>query len=327
MQPGTFFLSGFEGTTVPPLVETLLRDRGLSGVVLFRRNIASYEQLKELNAAVRELAGRPVLIAVDHEGGRVFRMPPPFTKIPPMADVGAYDQAHADGEAHAFHLANLMGSELRAAGFNGNFAPVLDLNTNPKNPIIGDRAFGPDQQTVARLGVAMIRGFQESGILCCGKHFPGHGDTDLDSHRALPQCPHTLERLRWAELVPFRAAIAAGVPMIMTAHILYGALDAAQPVTFSKRAITSLLREELAFPGVIVTDDLEMGATRALATPEEGALRSLQAGCDLAIICRDTHATARAIDRVEQALSCGELPQGPLEASANRIKSLICSTP
>lgn len=319
---GQLFMAGFEGLAVPDALKQLLREDQLGGVVLFARNITSLDQLRAMVTEIRQAAGRPVLVAVDHEGGRVFRMPAPFTPVPPMAHVGRYAQQHPDGDQLAFQLGKMMGVELRTVGININFAPVLDINTNPDNPIIGDRAFSQDRDLVARLGAAMIRGLAEGGVIACGKHFPGHGDTPEDSHCSLPVLPHTWQRLRWMELVPFQAAIREGVPMLMTAHIVYGAIDAANPVSLSGRAIRGLLRDELGFDGVIVSDDLEMGAIRAICAPEDAAVRALAAGTDLVLICRDLDTTARAIARARAAVASGELSEAVLAQSALRLARL-----
>lgn len=321
MNIANLFMVGFEGIAPPEALKDLLQ-RGIGGVILFKRNIASLEQLRELTAELREVAGRPLLIGVDHEGGRVFRLPAPFTPIPPMRTLGNYAKCHGDGAALALRLAKMMATELAAAGINVNFAPVLDINTNLQNPIIGDRAFGSDCALVTALGRAMVRGFAEGGVIACAKHFPGHGDTGQDSHLTLPVLPHTWDRLRLFELTPFAAAIAEGVPMIMPGHLVYGAIDAANPIPFSERAILGLLREEMHFDGVIVTDDLEMGAIKQLCPVEDAALRSLRAGCDMALICRDLSAVGGAIRRVEAAVTAGELDARRGQISARRIGQL-----
>lgn len=314
-------MTGFQGTDVSPALEQLLQQEELAGVILFRRNIQSLDQLIGLTTRLRQAAGRPLLLAVDHEGGRVFRMPPPFTQIPPMARIGA--AMHADPQLHlAYDVGRLMGRELAAAGLNVNFAPVLDINTNPDNPIIGDRAFAGNRDLVTRCSGELIRGLLEGGVIPCGKHFPGHGDTPEDSHKTMPILPHTWDRLRWMELAPFAAAIQQGVPLLMTAHVLYGVIDATAPVTLSKRAITGLLREELGFKGVIVTDDLEMGAIKQCCPPEEAAVRALAAGCDLNLICSSPEVTQRAMLRVNAAVESGELSTELLSQSALRIRTL-----
>ncbi|MBI4365551.1 MAG: beta-N-acetylhexosaminidase [Deltaproteobacteria bacterium] len=319
---GQLFMTGFDGITPPPELLSLIREEQLGGVILFARNIRSLPQLIELTAQLREAAGRTLLIAIDHEGGRVVRLKPPFTKPPPMAWVGAYADAHpAEPVAHA--LGEMMGRELAAAGINVNFAPVLDINTNPDNPIIGDRALHQSPRRVAELGCDLLRGLHAGGVMSCGKHFPGHGDTPEDSHLTLPNMPATWDRLRQFELLPFRAAIAAGCPMLMTAHILYGVIDSVSPVTLSKWAITTLLRKEMGYDGVVVTDDLEMGAIARQMPPDVAAVRALAAGCDLCLICRDIACTRRAIARVREALAARELLAEPIAAAIARVHRLM----
>lgn len=319
---GQLFMSGFEGTTLPSDLAHLLRQEALGGVILFRRNIQSVPQLIDLLASIRDAAcGRPLLLGVDHEGGRVFRMPPPFTQIPAMAKVAAAVQRTGQSKI-AYDVGQLMARELAAVGFNCNFAPVLDINTNPQNPIIGDRAFGGEPHIVSQCGVALMRGLMEGGVIACGKHFPGHGDTPNDSHKSLPVLPHTLERLRWMELKPFADAIAAGAPMLMTAHILYGALDAQNPVTVSRRIITGILREEMGYDGVVITDDLEMGGIIAAHPPEESAWRALAAGCDIALICRNVEKTCAAMERATKAVGDGDLAPGRIARAAARVAAL-----
>lgn len=319
---GQLFVAGFDGTEVPDDLKTLLRDEQLGGVILFRRNIRSLQQLRALTEELKTVAGRSLIIAVDHEGGRVFRMPDPFTRIPPMAVVGRYAETHPGSDVVG-QLGRLMAAELAAVGINVNFAPVLDINTNPDNPIIGDRAFHQRPTVVAELGCRMIQGLREGGVIPCGKHFPGHGDTPEDSHLALPIMPATWDRLHCFELKPFKAAIAAGVPILMTAHILYGVIDPEFPVTLSKRAIYTLLREELQFDGVVVTDDLQMGAIAKQWPAEEAAVRALAAGCDLALICKDPAATERAITRVRAAVASGELNEEALQRAHVRVRRLL----
>lgn len=322
MQLGSVFMTGFVGTTVTDELKRLLVDDELAGVILFKRNIVSRDQLCALTQEIRDCAGRPVLIGVDHEGGRVFRLPAPFTTIPPMRKVAAIAEQHPEQPIVEL-LGALMGRELAAAGINLNFAPVLDIDTNPQNPIIGDRAFGGDPRRVIRHALALMRGLQGGGVIPCGKHFPGHGDTPTDSHKSLPALPHTLDRLRLMELAPFQAAIHGGVPMIMTAHILYGALDAQHPATCSSRVLRGLLRDELDFKGVIITDDLEMGAITQLYTPDEAAVRSLAAGADLALICGSTTTTLHAITAVRDAIHDGRVSEELLAESRLRIRSLV----
>ncbi|HET8732938.1 MAG TPA: beta-N-acetylhexosaminidase, partial [Anaeromyxobacteraceae bacterium] len=220
---------GFDGTTPSPEVLELVR-RGVGGVILFARNVESAEQVAELTASLKRAAGRPLLVSVDQEGGRVARLRARhgFTELPPMRALG-----ETGDEGLAFEVGALLGSELRAVGIDQDYAPVVDVDTNPANPVIGDRSLSRDPERVGRLGAALARGLQSAGVAACAKHFPGHGDTSQDSHVALPRLAHSLERLEAVELPPFRALARAGVASVMTAHVVFEALDPKRPATLS----------------------------------------------------------------------------------------------
>src|SRR6188768_3512820 len=252
---GQYLIGSMPGASVPVELRSLAREFDLGGVILFSRNIEAPEQVAELSAE-SEMLGRdmPAWVSVDQEGGRVARLKEPFTKWPPMATLG---RAGKQSERLAERFATALAAELLAVGITLDYAPVLDIHTNPKNPVIGDRALAEDAGGVAKLGAAIIRGLQDNGVAACGKHFPGHGDTSTDSHLELPVVEHPPERLRQVEFLPFRAAVTAGVATIMTAHVFLPALDERRPATLSRRIVNGLLREELKFPGVILSDDLE----------------------------------------------------------------------
>src|SRR6185436_9310057 len=255
-QIGRLLVAGFDGLQLPVELRSLAREFGLGGVILFARNVAEPGQVAELAFECARLApDLPLWVSVDQEGGRVARLKSPFTEWPPMATIGrSGDPRLADRFARA------LASELKAVGINLDFAPVLDVHTNSANPVIGDRALSGEAEEVARLGSAIVRGLQAQGVAACGKHFPGHGDTSTDSHLELPLVEHPVERLRQVEFLPFKAAIDAGVAAIMTAHLFLPALDEDRPATLSRRVVSGLLREELKFDGLIVSDDLEMKA-------------------------------------------------------------------
>ncbi len=312
---------GFDGTEPPVDLIQLIREEEIGAVILFRRNIKSLDQLKRLTGQLQDLAGGKLLIGIDHEGGRVFRMPPPFTQIPSMRVVEKYARHHPQ-EKIAFQLGQVMARELSAAGIHMNFAPVLDLDTNADNPIIGDRAFSADPIVVANLGCELIDGHLDIGVIPCGKHFPGHGDTYEDSHHALPHLPHTPERMRIMELVPFRAAIERGVPAIMTAHVVYEGWDAERPATLSPRIIESVLREECGFDGVIISDDLHMQGIAKYWSVEVASRLAISAGCDLLAVCRQPDSARRAIEAVKTALADGLIRVERLEQSVARIQKL-----
>ncbi len=258
---GQLLIGSFHGSDIPVELRALAREFDLGGVTLFGRlgNIESPGQLAELSFDLRSLGAElPAWVGIDQEGGRVARLRSPFTEWPPMAVLG-----RSDDPSLAAKFANALAVELSAVGVSLDYAPVLDIHTNPKNPVIGDRALGETPDIVARLGRVIIEELQHAGVAACGKHFPGHGDTATDSHLELPVVEHPPERLREVEFVPFRAAIEANVAFIMTAHVLVASLDEQRPATLSRRIVTGILREEVGFGGVIVSDDLQMKAISA----------------------------------------------------------------
>jgi len=319
---GQRFMVGFEGYTASADVKTLVRELGVGHVVLFARNVAGPEQVAELVRELQEAARdasheRPLLIAVDQEGGRVARLREPWTLWPAARAVGrtgSEETARRVGAAIAFELA--------ACGIRYDFAPCVDVDTNPKNPVIGDRSFGEDPDLVGRLGVAMLRGLQENGVAACAKHFPGHGDTDLDPHLDLPAVDHPRSRLDDVELRPFRKAIEAGVASVMTSHILVREIDDARPATLSPLLIASLLRKELGFSGVVVTDDLEMKAVAKHWTPAQRSVLTARAGCDLLAVCSGHDAQVEGIEALIRAHESGEIPFKQAEASEARVRAL-----
>lgn len=313
---GGLLAVGLPGPTLDAGVRADLEDLRPGCIVLFRRNITTPEVLRRLIADVHALAGNP-LVAVDQEGGRVARLGPPFMAVPPAARLGATgdrDLAYRTGAA--------LGRELRSVGFDIDFAPVLDIQTNPANTVIGDRAFGRDPQTVAVMGLAFARGLAESGVIACGKHFPGHGDTIEDSHFLRPVVRRPRHELWERELVPFRAAVDARIPMLMTGHVVYPDLDPDQPATLSEPIVRGLLRDELGFVGVIATDDMDMRAVAGHIDAGEAAVRAVAAGCDLVLTCQDL-ATARvARDALAAAIASGRLTARALDGALARLARL-----
>lgn len=315
---GQLFMVGIEGTQVTPELAAWTATYGWGGVIIFGRNVESPAQLlcltQGLQAAAPARGHRPLLIAVDQEGGRVARLKAPFTTFPTPATVG-----QAGSEQLAYHVGAAIATELRAVGINMDMAPVLDVLTNPANTVIGDRAFGTDPQCVARQGVACMRGMHAAGVLAVGKHFPGHGDTRLDSHVALPVSERTVSQLQACEILPFQEAIAAGLQAIMTAHVIYKAWDSHQPATLSSSILTGILREEMRFPGVIISDDLGMAAVSETLPWEEIPLRALRAGVDLLLICHHRQRQEQAYARVLSAVQHGEWPEALLDRAVARV--------
>jgi beta-N-acetylhexosaminidase len=304
---------GFDGETLPSDLAGYL-ERGLAGVVLYKRNFSSVEGLRELAAEIRRAAGRPVLIGIDQEGGTRFALAEPFTAWPSAAELG---RAHDIGLAE--QVARAMAVELRVAGCNLNFAPMLDLNVNPESPVTKDRSFGADPHLVAKMGVAFDHGLRAGRVLSCAKHFPGHGDTLVDPHHDLPVFSGTMEHLESAELVPFSAVVAAGVPMVMTAHILLPKIDPERPASLSRTMLDGVLRRRMGFRGIILADDLGMGAIAKRYGADEAAIETLCAGTDIAMLCHDWHAVAPAIDAVRKAHEAGRFDAAEWRASLERI--------
>lgn len=312
------FMVGFSGTDLTPDLARWLERYRPGGFIVFSRNLESPEQIARLTESLQAYAeGSPFLIAIDQEGGRVSRLPPAFTVFPAAAIVGACRSPEL-----AYEAAAVTAKELLAVGINMNMAPVLDVNTNPANPIIGDRAFSHLSETVSAMGAATIAGYQDHGVMACGKHFPGHGDTSTDSHVELPVVTASASRLAEVELPPFREAIAREVASIMTAHVRYSELDAARPATLSPSIVTGLLREQLGFNGIVLTDDLEMQAILDTVSIEEAAIQALEAGVDMILICHDQTRQSRAIDAVAHAVAHGRLALDRVEASVDRIEAV-----
>lgn len=310
---------GFPGPEVDSGLREMLTE-GVGGVILFARNATSAAQVGALSRDIRRAAaecGRPApFVSIDHEGGRVVRARDGFTAVPEMREIGAA------GPAEAARVGALFAQELRAAGIDVNFAPVVDVDSNPANPVIGARSFSSDPAAVGECASAFIRAMQAGGVAACAKHFPGHGDTHVDSHLDLPLLPHGLERLRRVELPPFRDAIAAGVACVMTAHVVFEALDPGVPATMSAHAVDGLLRRELGFRGVIFSDDLEMKAIADRMPFGEACVRALEAGCDCLLVCHELDRQRAAIESIAGAIASGRLTRDRVALSHARLDAL-----
>jgi beta-N-acetylhexosaminidase len=253
---------------------------------------------------------------VDQEGGRVARFKQPLTVWPPAATLGRADDKGPDLAAR---FARALALEVAALGVSIDFLPVLDVLTTPNNPAIGDRALSNEPRVVAELGAAIIRELQANGVAACGKHFPGHGDTRVDSHLDLPLVEHPPDRFDAIEFVPFRAAIDADVAAIMTAHLLVPSLDESGPATLSPRIVEGILRGDLGFEGLVFTDDLEMKAITGRMTTEAAFVRAIAAGCDVGLLCgTDCERHAAAIEGLIRAVEREEIPWPRIEAALRR---------
>jgi len=316
---GQLLFIGIRGKTLTQDEAEFIIKNNIGGVVLFARNIESPEQVHALCTQLQATRHKtrdklPLFIGIDQENGRVARLKSPFTQWPPLAHIGKLDSTSI-----AFKFAMNMGSELRAAGINVNFAPCVDVFTNPKNTVIGDRSLSTDPEIVAKLASALVRGYIKSGIIPCAKHFPGHGNTLADSHEELPVEDIDLERLKTVELVPFKKVFRARLDMVMTAHIKFPKIDPDYPVTLSQIFIKKMLREEMRYRQLILTDDLDMGALLSHYPVDEIAVRSLEAGCDVLLYCNKFDHPQIAINAIEKALKDHRLSAKQIDESYNRV--------
>lgn len=317
---GRRIMAGFEGTAAPASLLARVRAGRVGGIILFKRNIETAGQTAALIASLQEAAlasplEAPLLIGIDQEGGRVSRLSDDFTTFPAARGFGDAGDAALTREA-----ARITGTELEAIGVNVNFAPVTDILTNPECAVIGDRAYGESPRVVARMGEAVTQGLQETGVAACAKHFPGIGDMAPDPHEELPASRLALDDLRARELEPFRHLIRRAPPAcVMAAHAVFEAIDETTPASLSPVFFQDILRGELGFRGVAVTDDLDMGA---IDDPAEAALQSILAGADIALICHSEDAQERAVDAVAEAIRGGDISSEQEEASSDRIRRL-----
>jgi beta-N-acetylhexosaminidase len=315
---GQLFIIGFNGLELSDETAAFISQAGVGGVILFSMNYETPGQVAELSNQIQECqsAGIPLWVSVDHEGGRVQRFKKGFTRIPEAALIGATQSPKL-----VYALSEMMGSELNAVGVNLNFCPVADIATNPKNPVIGARAFGSDEDLVSKMVTAMVRGHLRAGVQACVKHFPGHGDTSVDSHFALPRVDTDLETLREREFKPFVRAFKSHCALVMTAHIIMTRLDPKFPATLSTKIVNEILRKEIRYNKVIITDDMEMKAITEHFGAEDSPRLAIQAGCD--ILCYRTETAARnAYASLKRDLESGKLDPALVLAAEARILAL-----
>lgn len=320
---GQHVMIGLSGLSLTSDEKKFIVENNISGVTLFARNVSSDPlQIRELCAELQslrhEMADKaPLFIAIDMEGGRVARLKAPFTVWPPLKRLG-----DIDSPTLSFQFSQAMGRELRSVGINLDFAPCTDVFTNPNNTVIGDRAVSTDPEMVAKHASALIRGYLKSDVIPCAKHFPGHGDTIIDSHEDLPieNAEHSLLNSR--ELIPFVKSFKSRVPLLMTAHIHFPKIDPEWPVTLSEIFLKRILREELKYRGLVITDDLDMKAMAAHYSREMLPVRSLQAGAEILLYCNEPSSPPIAMASVEKALRDGTLKMETLETNKNKIMQL-----
>lgn len=321
-QIGQRLVIGFPGTELDPEFVRLVREYKIGNVILFQRNLKSMEQVKALCADIQELVrretGHDAFITIDQEGGKVTRLPGDGCNVP-----GAMATAATGEVENAEILAHITAKELKAVGVNFNLAPCMDVNNNPENPVIGVRSYGDTAETVAAYGTAAFRGFRKGGVLSCAKHFPGHGDTAVDSHVGLPVIDKTMEELEALELKPFRAAMEAGIPAVMGSHILFPKLEPDNvPCTMSRRIVTGVLKDRLGFPGLVVSDCMEMDAIKKYYGTVKGVVSAMAAGVDMVLVCHTAALQEESARAVLQAVEEGRLSGEEMRRSAEKVVRL-----
>ena len=315
---GQMFVVGCQGESLTSEDRLIYAEYPFGGFVLFAQNCVEPAQIVSLCRSLWESADEsPPFIAIDQEGGKVHRLPQPFTHFPAAAQIGA-----KRNPALARRLGRAVAEELKLAGINLNFAPLLDVNSNPANPIIGDRAFAADPEQVAEIASALAQGLRDGGIIPCGKHFPGHGDTEKDSHLELPTVRKSLDALRAIELMPFADATRNGIEALMTAHVLYPALDPKLPATLSEPIVTGLLRHQLGYDGVVFSDDMEMKAMADNYPVEEATAQAVRAGVDVLLFCHELNTAIQAFEFVYDEAERDPVVRAQVEASYRRISEL-----
>ncbi|MFS0689202.1 beta-N-acetylhexosaminidase [Sporosarcina sp. 179-K 8C2 HS] len=317
---GQLLIVGMEGKTYGDQLDHLIRLYHVGGIILLGKNV-SYPAgiVKLLNESKKANSSYkiPLFVSVDEEGGRVSRLPSSMKKLPTAEYLG-----RTGDERLVYETGVYLAELLHAFGYNMNYAPVLDVHSNPKNPVIGDRSFSSNPEEVANLSMAMMKGMTDNGIISVVKHFPGHGDTHVDSHLSLPVIEKTLEELYRTELIPFQRAIDEHADMIMVAHIMFPKLDDEYPSSLSKKIITGLLRKELHYEGVVITDDLTMGAIVNEFTVPEAAVQSFIAGSDLLLIAGDYEAQVDTFNALMNAVQAGTISENRIDESVRRILEL-----
>ncbi|NQZ02004.1 MAG: beta-N-acetylhexosaminidase [Bdellovibrionales bacterium] len=319
---GQLFIIGIQGTELSKEEADFMVNNDISGVCLFGRNVDNPKQIHKLCSDIHALSHRtaskaPMIISIDMEGGRVHRLKAPFTQWPALAKLGELDSTSV-----AFKFASMMAAELLAVGINLDFAPCMDVLTNPDNPVIGDRSISADPEKVTKISSALVRGYIKGGVIPCGKHFPGHGNTLVDSHEELPKESTSLEKLNDCELQPFKKAFRARLDMVMTGHILFENVDADNPVTLSEKFLKQILRDDLRYRGIVISDDLDMKALRNHHEVEHIPVAAMKAGCDMLLYCNEFDTPPKGLEAVKAAIASGEIDKAQVEESLKRVAEM-----
>ena len=314
---GQLFISGMEGTEMTDETAAMIEENALGGVILFQPNLEEPDRSLQLVNDLKQLEEAndiPLFISVDQEGGQVERLPG-LPSLKSAGEIGEHDRKFA------YENGQLLAELLKAYGMNLNFAPVLDVNSNPNNPVIADRAFGDNAEIVSEMGISMMQGMQDEGVITSVKHFPGHGDTDVDSHEQLPVVNKSRQELEETEFIPFETAVNTGVDMVLMAHIKLPELGIDVPASFSKDAV-DILRDDWHYDGVIITDDLTMGAITENYDMEEVTVDAVKAGVDILMIAHEKELLEAGIEGVKSAVENGEITEDRIDESVQRILKL-----
>ncbi|AAO36651.1 beta-N-acetylhexosaminidase [Clostridium tetani] len=317
---GQLLIVGFDGYEANKNIESLIKKNYVGGVILFGNNIRSAEQTMKLTNSLKSINSKnkiPLFISVDEEGGRVSRMPKELEKLPSNKIIGEINNSNL-----SYNIGKIISKELTCLGFNMNFAPILDINSNLQNPVIGDRSFGNNPNLVTRLGIKTMEGLREGNIIPVIKHFPGHGDTSVDSHVGLPLINHDMKRLKEFELIPFKEAINNNADVVMISHILLPKIDSSYPATMSKIIIKDVLRNDLKFNGVVITDDMTMSAITKNFDISNAAIKSINAGTDIILICHGYDNEIYVINSIKEAVENNIITEDKINESVYRILKL-----
>lgn len=317
---GQLVIAGIDGYTNDEHSSQLIEKYKVGGFILLGQNIKDTNQALALINSLKSSNSKnkiPLFLGIDEEGGGITRMPAEFSKLPTNKAIGQKNNSNL-----SYNIGGILGEELMAFGLNLDFAPVLDINSNPQNPIIGDRAFGSNVNIVSTLGISTMKGIQGKNIASAVKHFPGHGDTSVDSHIGLPIVNNDLNRLKNFELLPFSSAVKNGADMVMVAHILLPKIDKDNPASFSKTVITDVLRNYLNYSGVVITDDMTMGAIVKNYNIGEAAVKSLMAGTDIILVCHDFDKETAVIDAITKAVENKVISEKSIDEKLTRVLKL-----
>lgn len=314
---GQMFIFGLEGYEINNLEIEMIEKYKVGGFILLGENIDNSSKLLQFINDFKKTNSKnniPLFVSIDEEGGRISRMPDEFKKIPSNRILG-----QKNDKEFSYNIGSILAEEIKSFGFNMNFAPVLDIDSNPNNPVIGDRSYGSNERIVSDLGIQTMKGIQSKGVMSIVKHFPGHGDTSEDSHIGLPKVDKDINSLMEFELIPFIDSIENNVDGIMIAHILFDKIDPQNPATFSRKIIEELLREQLNYKGLVLTDDMTMGAIMENYDIGDAVVKSIEAGSDIVLVCHGYENMIKSIKALKEAVEKGIIKEDRIDESLYRI--------